>query len=66
LKATSIVRVDDVAPSGYSMDRAKMLPANRQSPSSVAAARASKIENTVRYLGIEADDSIEIAEKIGI
>jgi hypothetical protein len=26
----------------------------------------SKIENTVRYLGIEVDDAIEIAEKIDI
>lgn len=26
----------------------------------------SKIESTVRYLGIEADDAIEIAEKIDI
>ena len=26
----------------------------------------SKIESTVRYLGIEVDDAIEIAEKIGI
>jgi integrase len=26
----------------------------------------SKIENTVRYLGIEIDDAIEIAEKIDI
>jgi len=26
----------------------------------------SKIESTVRYLGIEVDDSIEIAEKIDI
>jgi hypothetical protein len=26
----------------------------------------SKIENTVRYLGIEIDDAIEIVEKINI
>ena len=28
--------------------------------------RYSKIESTVRYLGSEADDSIEIAEKINV
>jgi integrase len=28
--------------------------------------RHSKIESTVRYLGIEVDDAIEIAEKIDI
>jgi hypothetical protein len=30
------------------------------------AARTTKIESTVRYLGIEVDDAIEIAEKIDI
>jgi hypothetical protein len=31
-----------------------------------AASWNSKIESTVRYLGIEVDDAIEIAEKIDI
>jgi hypothetical protein len=41
------------------------LPANRESTSCAALAR-SKIESTVRYLAIEVDDAIEIAEKIDI
>src|SRR6476661_4556846 len=43
------VRVDDVAPNGYTLDRATV----RQ-------------KKTVRYLGIEIDDAIEIEEKIDI
>ena len=66
------VRVDDVAPGGYSMDRAtnRQKKTGRQvrfvltdqtlSPS----LGHSQIESTVRYLGVEVDDAIEIAEKI--
>ena len=31
-----------------------------------ACSRAQKIENTVRYLGVEVDDALEIAEKIDV
>jgi len=42
-------------------------PGAVQTPKSRSTfARHSKIESTVRYLGIEADDAIEIAEKIDI
>jgi hypothetical protein len=37
------------------------LPAHRQS-----AGRAAKIESTVRYLGIEVDDALAIAEQVDI
>jgi hypothetical protein len=55
------VRVDDVAPNGYALDRAQGdadLPTNRQP--------ACGAVSTFRYLGIEIDDAIEIAEKIEI
>lgn len=42
------------------------LPAHRQSQCSPAPAWAFKIKSTVVYLGIEADDAIEIAGKIDI
>jgi hypothetical protein len=42
------------------------LPANRKPQSGSTFVGHSKIESTVRYLGIEVDDAIEIAEKIDI
>jgi hypothetical protein len=40
--------------------------AHGQSQSSSALLRHSKIDSTVRYLGIEVDGAIEIVEKIDI
>jgi hypothetical protein len=39
------------------------LPANWQSQSRPTSARHRKIESTVRYLGIEVDDALAIAEQ---
>lgn len=42
------------------------LPANGKPQSCAALLGHSKIESTVRYLGIKVDDAIEIAERIDI
>ena len=42
------------------------LPTNRESSRGSAYACYSKIESTVRHMGIEVDDAIEIAEDIDI
>jgi hypothetical protein len=42
------------------------LPADWQSAGCPAAARPQQIESTVRYLGIEVDDAIAIAEQVDI
>ena len=40
------------------------LPANQKTESRAAAAwRHTKLESTVRYLGIDVDDALEIAEQ---
>lgn len=39
------------------------LPTHQESPSGATAARATKLESTVRYLGIEVDDALEMAEQ---
>jgi hypothetical protein len=40
------------------------LPPNRQPACRSAAAGHTKIESTVRYLGIEIDDALAIAEQV--
>lgn len=42
------------------------LSPDRQPACSAAPARSLQVRKTVRYLGIEVDDAIEIAEKIDI
>jgi hypothetical protein len=42
------------------------LPAHGKPQGGSTFARTFQIENTLRYLGIEVDDAIEIAEKIDI
>jgi hypothetical protein len=49
------LRVDDVAPNGYAVDRATVRQSKTGRP-----VRFERIESTVRYLGVEADDALEI------
>jgi hypothetical protein len=42
------------------------LPANRQSQGRPALTRHTKIESTVRYLRIELDDALAIAEQVDV
>ena len=42
------------------------LPSNRQLTSRAAAVGHTKIESTVRYLGIEVDDALAIAEQVDV
>jgi hypothetical protein len=42
------------------------IPANRQFTCCPAAAGHTKIESTVRYLGIEVDDALAIAEQVDV
>jgi hypothetical protein len=51
-----------LAPSQSDVD----LPPNRQSACGAIIVGLPKIESTVRYLGIEIDDGIEITEKIEV
>ena len=41
-------------------------PPNRQPPSGAALLGHRKIESTVRYLGIEVDDALAIAEQVDV
>ena len=43
-----------------------VLPPDRQPPSGTAATGHTKIESTVRYLGIEVDDALAIAEQVDV
>ena len=51
---------------GDAVDPRADLLAHGQSQSSSALLRHSKIDSTVRYLGIEVDGAIEIVDKIDI
>ena len=42
------------------------LQAHRQSPCGTLLLGNTKIESTVRYLGIEVDDALEIAEQVEV
>ena len=42
------------------------LPSNRKSTGGTALARSHKNRNTVRYLGIEVDDALAIAEQVDV
>ena len=52
------LRVGDVAPHGYAIDRATV----RQKKTG----QSVKFESTVRYLGIEVDDALVIAEQVDV
>ena len=42
------------------------LPTNRKPPGRAALLGHTKIESTVRYLGIEVDDAVAIAEQVDV
>ncbi len=42
------------------------LPQNEKPAGGAAAAGSYKLENTVRYLGVEIDDALELAEQTDI
>ena len=64
LRSTDVVAQ---APGGAARDECSVdLPPDRRRRAVQLPLGHSKIESTVRYLGIEVDDAIEIAEKIAI
>ena len=48
------LKVDDISPSGYTWIAQQLLLGH------------TKIESTVRYLGIEVDDALAIAEQVDV
>jgi len=54
------LKVEDVAPNGYTMDRATVRQKKTGRPV------IPKIESTVRYLGIEVDDALAMAEQVDV
>ncbi len=60
--------LDETRYSTHSMRRIKpyLFYKNEESSSDPATVRSQKIESTVRYLGIEMDDALEISESIEV
>lgn len=69
LRACDVVSVlvENVAPHGYAIDRATIRQRKTGNLRAVQLLLGhTKIESTVRYLGVEVDDALEIAEKIEV
>jgi hypothetical protein len=63
------IRVEDVAAGGYTADRATVRQKKTGRPVRFELSeqtRHTKIESTVRYLGIEVDDALAIAERVDV
>ena len=63
------IRVEDVAAGGYTADRATVRQKKTGRPVRFELSeqtRHTKIESTVRYLGIEVDDALAIAEQVDV
>jgi hypothetical protein len=64
------IRVEDVAAGGYTADRATVRQKKTGRTGNLRAVQLllghTKIESTVRYLGIEVDDALAIAEQVDV